>query len=133
MKALDLRLELRRAESDLRASVEELPGLIQHAKNSRIAVASATGRLRSGAMEVWKGQWEADQKEISVLRDTLSQPNDDLAKTTNHDELESRLVAVHALVSRARRVREKLREELAKDDKEREQIRADARARSRSS
>jgi hypothetical protein len=47
MKALDLRLQLRKDESDFRACVENLPALLDLAKQSRIRVLAATGLGRS--------------------------------------------------------------------------------------
>src|SRR6266850_1567817 len=45
IKSLDLRLELRKSVSDLRATVEELPGLLQRARESRAAINAARGIL----------------------------------------------------------------------------------------
>jgi hypothetical protein len=48
VKALDLRLELRKQVSDLRAVVEALPDLLNQSRASRTAVNAAMGVLKSG-------------------------------------------------------------------------------------
>ena len=60
MKALDLRLELRRADSDLRDLISSLPDKLTYAKRSREALAAATGGVRSGGMQKWIGEFESD-------------------------------------------------------------------------
>jgi hypothetical protein len=128
LKALDLRLELRKTESDLRAAVHELPSFLEHAKKSRERVAAATGMRGSGALQQWTSDWEADLAAVRSLERELTDPDADYA-TATHRELESKLVDVHALASRAARVRDKYLQGLAADDGEREHIRADIRAR----
>lgn len=128
MKALDLRLELRKSENDLRSTVEELPAHLEHAKKSHMAVASATGMLGSGALKKWLSEWEADLASVRSLKAELPHANPDYA-SVNHSVLEAKLVVVHALRAKATRVREKYENALAADDKEREHIRADVRAR----
>ena len=68
VKALDLRLELRRAESDLRAGVEELPGLMEHAKNSRMEVASATEHRPLDELENLRTAGTGDDDRAHVSR-----------------------------------------------------------------
>ena len=131
IKALDLRLELRKQVSDLRAMVEELPDLLPRSWESRIAVLSATGLLRSGAFESWKTSWESDTAGARALTNEL-RSSSDYYEDSKHKDLEDKLVKVHSLASKASRLQDEYLGELAADDKEREHILADARNRSRS-
>lgn len=128
LKALDLRLELRKAGSDLRAAIQDLPALLELAKRSRERVAAATGMLKSGALQQWTNAWEEDLTAVRALKGELPQADADYVNETPQ-ELESKLVAVHAMTSRANRLRDKYRERLAADDRERDHIREDLRAR----
>lgn len=129
LKALDLRLELRKQVSDLRASVEQLPDLLQRSRQSRTAVLAATGLVRTGAFESWKTTWESDMAAALALAGDLPSASDNYQDSKPGD-LEAKLVEVRALAFKALRLRDKYLGELAADDKEREHIRADARVRS---
>ena len=129
IKALDLRLELRKQVSDVRATVEALPDLLQRSRGSRVAVLSATGLLRTGAFENWKAACENDIASARAMARELPSADNNYQDST-HGDLEGKLVEVHALGSKAIRLRDKYLGELAADDKEREHIRADARLRS---
>jgi hypothetical protein len=109
LKALDLRLELRKANSDLRAAVHELPELLELARRSHDHLAAATGMLKSGASQKWTSNWEEDFAAIRVLEDELPDADADYT-TATHLELESKLVAVHAITSRAAPLRDKYHE-----------------------
>ena len=128
LKALDLRLELRKADSDLRAVVQELPPLLELAKKSRDRVAAATGMLRSGALEQWTSVWEEDFAAVRALEAELPDAESDYTSAKPH-ELESKLVSTHSMASRSARLREKYVERLAADDRERDHIREDLRVR----
>jgi hypothetical protein len=131
-KALDLRLDLRKQVVDLRAVVEALPNLLQGALASRSAVLAARGLSRSGAFESYKAEWKSDLKAAhDLLREVREVPNaDETYQRSKHRELETKLVEVHALATKAKGLRDKYEAALASDEKEREQIRADARVRS---
>ena len=60
MKALDLRLELRKAENDLEAEMQDIPRLMERAKQSHAAVMSATGGRGSGRYQLWLSEHEVD-------------------------------------------------------------------------
>jgi hypothetical protein len=126
IKALDLRIELRKLISDLFEEVQELAGLLADAKKSRTAVAAATGRIGSGAMERWNAQWDADSKSIEAFEAGLDDLNVDHSKD-DHATLESNLVEAHSLLTSVRRLREKFESSMASDDRERDHIRADVR------
>jgi hypothetical protein len=71
MKALDLRLELRKAEVDYRRSVGELPELLRQARQSRQAVLAGLGTLHTGAFKAWVEQWEKDNATAKAMGETL--------------------------------------------------------------
>ena len=128
IKALDLRLELRKQASDVRAAVEELPDLLERSRASRSAVLAAMGVLKSGAFETWKAALESDLKTAQDLARELPDA-DETYQLSKHQNLETKLVEVHALAAKATRLRNKYLTELAYDDKEREHIRPDVRVR----
>jgi hypothetical protein len=118
VKALDLRLELRKQASDVRAAVAELPDLLEQSRASRIAVLAGMGALQSGT---WKAELESDLYTAQALAREL--PNADEAyHRLKHRDLETKLVKVHAIAARATRLRNKYLRALASDDKEREHI-----------
>ena len=67
IKALDLRLELRKQVSDVCADIEALPTLLEGARASRSAVSAAMGVLQSGASEIWKAALETDLTTVQAL------------------------------------------------------------------
>jgi hypothetical protein len=90
LKALDLRLELRKQEVDADEALRALPALIKKSRESRFAVAAATGRLGSGAMDSFKNRIETDQAAVQALLGQL-RPSADGYATLTHSELEDRL------------------------------------------
>src|SRR5258708_7274811 len=104
MKALDLRLELRKSTADFRMASKDLLALMEHAKDSRRAVSAATGQ--SGAFQKWIEDWENDFEDALALEGDLPPVDSDYAKA-KHGELETRLVEVHTLGSRCARLRDK--------------------------
>lgn len=128
MKALDLRLELRKSISDLQSTLQSLPSLLERAKKSHTAVASAIGHLGSSALQLWLSEYETDLSAAKSLESEVPDPSADYVNLA-HSELEAKLVALHSLRSKAVHLSEKYHASLASDDKEREQIRADIRVR----
>jgi hypothetical protein len=129
MKALDLRLEVRKLKADCAGELRELPDLMTKANDSRMAVAAAAGWLNSGAIQVWKDQLKQDQASVQALDAGPDLSAAEYRKVTQ-TQLEERLVELHGLHREIRRYIEKYRAALAADDKEREHIRADRRLRS---
>lgn len=123
LKFLDLRLELKRLDFDLRSVVNELPNQIQHAKQSRLAVFSATGRLRSGLTEKWNIEWASD---LLVAEEMINRlPNLDADYSSLHTKiLEKKLIHTHRAMAEARILKDKYDQEISKDDKERGSLRA---------
>lgn len=106
IKSLDLRIELRKAASDLRADVLELPALLENARGSRAAINAARGLSFTGAFEAWKGQLETDLVSAQALASELPAADNTFRKASQA-ELEAKLVDVHALGRRANSLRQK--------------------------
>lgn len=118
LKALDLRIQLRQAENIFHSDLEALLALMQRAKKSREHVNSATGAYLSGAMKKWHSAFEVDNAEAQLLGRTLSFSN---AKLPN-DELETKLIELHALQLKVMRLKEKYDLSYSQDDQKRMQI-----------
>jgi hypothetical protein len=74
IKTLDLRLELRKQVSSVRADIEALPALLERALLSRSAVRAAVGSgQQSSANLIWKAELENDLKAVQALM--CEQPN----------------------------------------------------------
>jgi hypothetical protein len=129
LKALDLRLELRKSENDVHSAIKEIPAILEQAKKSRQAIASANGSLGSGALAKWLGEWDKDFAELKKLEAQLPLDCPDYT-TLDHMELETKLIDIYALHAKVSKLQEKYNSMLAADDREREQIRADLRIRS---
>lgn len=127
MKALDLRLQLRKDESDFRACVDSLPALLDLAKQSRIRVLAATGLGRSGNEQIFLQAWEADWLLAGALKAKL--PGIEDSYSTTPAELETRIIDVHRWASEANELKTKYLNALARDDKARDQIRAEVQER----
>jgi len=126
-KALDLRLELRKAVSDLRADADALQPQMAFAKKSHTRVAAATGRHGSGAFQKWEAEWESDAAAVTALLAELPSGAESFASLAI-SELEARHVSVHALQRRVAKIQEKYLASLAADDRDRDHIRQDVRA-----
>jgi len=116
MKALDLRLELRKAESDVRAISSELPALLIKADRKRKAVAALDGSINSGAMSMWENELAADNLKVKSLLSKIPDAQSDYRKLRPHD-LEPRIIAIHDLRAEVNRMYDKYTSALAKDEK----------------
>lgn len=123
MKALDLRLELRKTQVDYCAFVRELPPLLVRAKASRTAVSSAAGMLGSGALQHWTSEWEKDEALARTWGGDLP-TTDTHWDSAGHQELESELVQIHEQGGHAMRLRDKYLASIAEDDHQRDHIKA---------
>lgn len=130
LKALDLRLELRKSENDARTALQSLPSLLEQAKDSRIAVAAAMGQHGSSRVKLWTDAYEYDLSTAKALAEKAPDPNADHGGLTPA-ELETKLVEVYALRSKAGQMRANYEASLATDEKDREQLRADMRSQTR--
>lgn len=131
IKALDLRLELRKAETVLRSDTEELIPFLEQAQESHRAVAAAAGRTNSGMMQSWLAEFDEDVAMGSSFNAGLSAPSADYS-ALSHEELETKLVEVHVLHQKVKRLRDKYQASIAQNDRERENIRADMRVQTQS-
>jgi len=125
-KAQDLRLVIRKTDADIREAFANLPDLFEKARRSRAAVFAMTGR--SGAMQAWLRDIDADRAALPALQATLQAAPDDYRSLTAAG-LEDKLVELHRLGSKVKQLVEKYQASLAADDREREQLQADRRAR----
>ena len=121
LKALDLRLELRKNVASLISDASELLPLLEYAQKSKLAVAAATGMYKSGATEKWVSECEVDKTTATSLIEKLPKADEPYAEFSPSD-LESKLVEVHSQQDAISRLRKKYEESLATDDKDRAQI-----------
>ena len=75
MKTLDLRLELRKVDAEIKSLVLGLPELLDTAKVSRERVLTASGRAQSGAMQICRDELRKDGERQQRLAQAL--PADD--------------------------------------------------------
>lgn len=129
IKSLDLRIELRKQVAEVRAVIDGLPELLERAGKSRDAALSALGTLLTGYhQQVWKPAFASDIETAKNLATELPAA-DEVFQRASHQELEERLLEIHALGLKGKQLREKYLAELASDDRDREHIRARALAR----
>ena len=127
IKAIDLRVELRKQESDLRSMIQSLPEVLENAKTSHERIAAATGKYQSGAMQAWLGDWQADY--ATAKFEAQSMPKDPIpCDGLSHFELERALIAVHEKMGILRQVRERYEASVVGDDQDRDHLRQDRRA-----
>lgn len=122
IKALDLRLELRKSINDLNSILAQAEELLPYANQSRERVAAATRNLHSGAVVAWNEQYERDQSALRELSDEV-QSLDKEYDALSPNELEAELVTVHKLQNQLNDMKEKYNEAVRSDDRERERIR----------
>ena len=126
MKALDLRIELKKLLQSIRATVDGLPPLLIEAQRSRNNVAS-TGRGNGGVILAWNTRCTADMAASKALQDEIPSIDVDYSKFTPA-ELERKPIDANALNLRALSLADRYRASLAEDDNSRNQIAADIRA-----
>jgi hypothetical protein len=126
LKALDLRLELRRTEATLQLEILNLIPLLEQAKLSHTRLAAAQGSFHSGATKHWISQWDSDVLEANSLRDGASVLDADCTKFTQA-QLEARLINVHKLQGQVSQLTDKYKKSLAADDVGRERLQANQR------
>lgn len=124
IKSLDLRLELRKAVSEVEIALGKLVQLLEYADRSRRAVASAKGGVNSGAMLAWAEAIQKDNARAKGLAESGPQgpaSYEGLSLT----ELETMLVAMHKLKGEVATLTEKYETAVKADDEDRRQIRED--------
>ena len=121
LKALDLRLELRKNVTLLISDASELLPLFEHAQRSKLAVAAATGMYKSGATEKWVSEYEVDKIAAIALIEKLPRADESFTELSPSN-LESKLVEIHSQQDAISRLHKKYDESIAVDDRDRAQI-----------
>ena len=131
IKALDLRIELKRAVANINSDFKKLLEQMIEGDKSRMAVSSAIRMLKSGNTKKWKDELEADQAAAKDLEKEL--PNE----KANYDHLdpkglEDKLIEAHKIHRKISNLSEKYHEAMKWDNEQRRNIREDMRARIKS-
>jgi len=121
IKALDMRLVLRKDLGEAREAVTTVRELMSSAEGSRRATLAARGLSRSGNMVVWERTIEADRAEVAKIAAAILSEGTDFA-TLSEAQLETELVAAHKIKMSLFKLVEKYRGEIAADDDARRQI-----------
>lgn len=129
VKKLDLLVEAGRARNELASNFVTLVDLHGEALRSRKAVASATGKLRGGAMQKWQTEWEGDKAFIqNHLTPYIPRKDTDYA-SLKADKLVAVIVELDHLNNSVVELLEKYGQWQDFDNNERDQIREDVRTR----
>ncbi|MFP6558886.1 hypothetical protein WJ542_11285 [Paraburkholderia sp. B3] len=121
IKALDLRLALRKDLGEARESIGTLRQVMSQADGSRKANMAARGLGRSGAMVVWEQTLEADRAEVTKIAAAIPREGTDFS-AMSEKQLESEIIAAHKIKTSLSTLVEKYRGELAADADSRRQI-----------
>lgn len=122
-KVQDLRLELRRADQDLRHLVHGLTDQLTQADGSRRAVLAMQGAIRSGAMDRWAADLAVDMAKVEQMQAGLPESNADYGSLSGA-LLEQLLVERHDSKIAALAIRDKYLTALGDDDKSRDRHQA---------
>lgn len=123
MKTLDLRLELRKADTEIKSLVLGLPGLLDRAKLSRERILAANGRAQSGAMQFCHGELREDGEHQQRLAQALPADDPDY-RGYPPEALEQELVRRHAALGEAKGIVSKYEGWLADDNQARAHVMA---------
>jgi hypothetical protein len=121
MKALDLRLELRKGDAEIKSLVLGLPGLLDRAKQSRERIYAASGRAESGAMQLCRDELRKDGERQQRLAQALPAADPDY-RGYSPEALEQELVRRHAALGEAKEIASKYERWLADDNQDRAQV-----------
>lgn len=121
IKALDLRLALRKDLGEARESITTVRDLMVSAAGSRRATLAARQLGRSGAMDAWEQALEADRAEVTKIAAAIPHEGTDFS-AMSEKQLESEIIAAHKLKTSLSTLVEKYRSEVAADDDARRQI-----------
>ena len=124
-KALDLRLELKKSLNEAYVIYEGVLALLKDADKSRQGTFSATGRLRSGDMDVWKEEIQKDKKAMEDIVCMLPHPSEQY-ETLTIEKLESKIVELHKHTTKIKLYVDKYEKVLAQDDETRRFLRDQA-------
>ena len=121
MKTLDLRLELRNDDVDLKSLVLGLPELLDRAKVSRESVLAASGRAQSGAMQFCRDELRKDGELQQRLAQALPADDPDY-RGCSPEALEQELVRRRAALGEAKGIASKYGRWMAGDNLARAQV-----------
>ena len=127
LKALDLRIELKKSVNSAYIDHERAVELVENADKSRKAIASAMGMFHSGRMKLWSDNLAKDKRAIEKSVSELPCPNEDY-KSLTAMQLETKIVEIHRLQTKVTLLVEKYTKEIANDDEGRKFLREQARA-----
>ena len=105
-KVLDLRLDLRKSETDAHEMLTEVASLIHASKTSRISMLSVHGIENSSALDTWRQDCGRDLQRLDELRASIPYPPIEYAKADDR-QLESRLVEIYRVLKELKRLQEK--------------------------
>ena len=126
LKALDLRLELRRCERSLRSEAGGIVQLLELAKASHTGLGAAQGNFRSGAMQHWLTEWAEDLASANTIMQKVAALRT-ADGATSQTKLEASLNEVKNLQHELAKISSKYSYSLSKDDVGRAQLHADQR------
>jgi len=129
IKALELRLELVKAATDVFQKIDGVGDLLVRAKKSRDAVAAATGMYHTGARQVWQRQYEADHESLDSINGSFDELNVDFSEFSMR-ELEKAISEMYALRTFLEAIAHRNARSIAEDDLNRESIRSQIAGRS---
>lgn len=127
-KALDLRIELKKSLNEAFVIHEGALLLIEDADRSRKGLLSATGKFRSGEMDVWNKELAIDKKAMEDIVSKLPHPSEKY-EALSMEELEEKIVELHKLTTKIKVYVDKYEKALAHDDETRRFLRDQAHAR----
>lgn len=122
IKRLDLRLDARKARSSLLQKFEDVEGLLPQARRSHLAVASALGSLRSGAITKWEKECDQHTDELAKLKGQLT-VGDGAYDRMSDKQLELEISKLHVLSVAVEAIGKVYERSVADDDRDRDHIR----------
>ena len=121
IKKLDLRIELKRAVTDLNFEYAELIRQRKEGNRSRKAVAAPLGLSNSSMMKKWNEEFASDEAAINNIAKDI--PNEDINYELLEDiELEEKLIDVHRINKKIQTFSKKYADAMVWDNKKREEI-----------
>jgi hypothetical protein len=121
MKTLDLRLELRKADAEIRSRVRAMPELLNRAKRSREAILAASGLAQSGAMQFCRDELRNSSEQQQRLEQDLPADKIDY-RGFPPEAIEQELVRRHAALEEANKIISKYEGWLADDAQDRAHV-----------
>jgi len=113
----DLRLKLRIEDYEIRELIRTLPDLLASANQSRTRGMAADGLSRSGQAVVWQTKIDEDTRAVQEAGALQAGAHVEYAKLARA-ELESKLVAAHALRTQLAAIKTRYGEEMERDRKD---------------